>query len=143
HDFRPSKDSAAHGLGARVFVPWSLYETAGEWHFCPIPGEPTRILDEHWCMSPYYTVRDEYYTFPTYPLTGVNVTLKDYQNGPLENWTTGALHLNGRDQYAVLANAEITRRVIMTGRSGTPMRTVSGAELRNPQIATSNFLIEA
>ena len=39
-------------------------------------------------MSPYYTERDDYYKFPTYPLKGVNVTLKDYQNGPLENWTT-------------------------------------------------------
>ena len=41
-------------------------------------------------MSPYYTGRDDYYKFPTYPLKAVNITLKDYQNGPLENWTTGA-----------------------------------------------------
>ena len=107
----PSADSAARGLGAKVFVPWSLYETVGEWNFYPIPGDPTRILDEHWCMSPYYTRRDDYYRFPTYPLKGVNITLKDYQNGPLENWTTGALHFNGRDQYAVLTNEDINRTV--------------------------------
>ena len=83
HDFRPSADSAARGLGDKVFVPWSLYETVAEWHFYPIPGDPTRILDEHWCMAPYFTVRDDYYKFPTYPLTGVNVALEDYQNGPL------------------------------------------------------------
>ena len=76
-----------------------------------IQGDPTRILDEHWCMSPYYTVRDNYYTLPTYPLKAVNVTLKDYQEGPLENWTQGDLHFNGRDQYAVLANADINRVV--------------------------------
>ncbi len=111
HDFRPSANSAARGLGAKVFVPWSLYETVAEWNFYPIPGDPARILDEHWCMSPYYTGRDDYYKFPTYPLKGVNITLKDYQNGPLENWTTGALHFNGRDQYAVLANADINRTV--------------------------------
>ena len=111
HDFRPSANSAARGQGAKVFVPWSLYETVGEWNFCPIQGDPTRILDEHWCMSPYYTGRDNYYKFPTYPLKGVNVTLKDYQNGPLENWTTGALHFNGRDQYAVLTNKDIDRAV--------------------------------
>ncbi len=29
------------------------------------------------------------------------------------------------------------------GRRGAAQRTVSGAELRNPQIRTSNFLIEA
>ncbi len=111
HDFRPSTGSAACGRGAKVFVPWSLYETVAEWNFYPIPGDPTRILDEHWCMSPYYTGRDDYYKFPTYPLKGVNVTLKDYQNGPLENWTTGALHFNGDNQYAVLSNADINRTV--------------------------------
>ena len=98
HDFRPSPNSAARALGAKVFVPWSLYETVGEWNFTPIPGDPTRILDEHWCMSPYYTIRDDYYRFPMYALQGVNVALEDYQDGPLENWTTGALHFNGRDQ---------------------------------------------
>ncbi len=95
HDFRPSADSAARGLGAKVFVPWGLYETVGEWNFTPIQGDPSRILDEHWCMSPYYTGRDDYYKKPTYPLQAVNVTLKDYASGPLENWTTGALRLNG------------------------------------------------
>ena len=111
HDFRPSVDSAARGRGAKVFVPWSLYETVGEWSFCPIQGDPARIMDEHWCMAPYYTGRDDYYKFPTYPLKGVNVALRDYQNGPLENWTTGALHFNGRDQYAVLANEDIDQTV--------------------------------
>jgi hypothetical protein len=111
HDFRPSANSAARALGAKVFVPWSLYETVAEWNFYPIPGDPTRILDEHWCMSPYYTGRDDYYKFPTYPLKGVNITLKNYESGPLENWTTGALRFNGRDQYAVPANADINRTV--------------------------------
>jgi hypothetical protein len=94
-------------------------------------------------MSPYYTGRDDYYKFPTYPLQGVNVTLKDYRNGPLENWTTGALHFNGRDQYAVLTNEKIDRAVAMGGERGARQRTVSGAELSNPQIYTSSFLIEA
>jgi hypothetical protein len=143
HDFRPSANSAARGLGAKVFVPWSLYETVGEWNFYPIQGDPTHILDEHWCMSPYYTGRDNYYRLPTYPLKGVNITLKDYQNGPLENWTTGALHFNGSDQYAVLSNEDINRTVTISGQRGTEQRTVGGADLSNPQIHTSNFLIEA
>jgi hypothetical protein len=145
HDFRPSADSAARGRGAKVFVPGSLYETVGEWHFTPIPGDPTRLLDEHWCMSPYYTVRDNYYRAPTYPLQGINITLKDYQDGPLENWTTGALHFNGTDQYAVLAQEDIDRPVTLaTGRRNeSQTRTVSGADLSNPQIHTSSFLIEA
>jgi len=143
HDFRPSANSAARSLGAKVFVPWSLYETVGEWNFHPIQGDPARILDEHWCMAPYYTGRDDYYKFPTYPLKAINVTLKDYQNGPLENWTTGALRLNGRDQYAELANADIDRAITIGAQRGARQRTVTGADLKNPQIHNSNFLIEA
>ncbi len=139
----PSNSSAARGQGTRVFVPWSLYETVGEWNFYPIPGDPARILDEHWCMSPYYTGRDNYHTKPTYPLHGIKIKLSDYQQGPLENWTTGALHFNGRDQYAVLLNADIERPVAVEGgRGGGQSRTFTGAGLSNPQIHHSNFLIE-
>jgi hypothetical protein len=96
-------------------------------------------------MSPYYTGRDDYYKLPTYPLKGVNITLKDYQKGPLENWTTGALHFNGDNQYAVLKNEDICLSVTLDarGRNETLKRTISGADLSNPQIHTSNFLIEA
>jgi hypothetical protein len=144
HDFRPCANSAARGLGVKVFVPWSLYETVAEWNFCPLPHEPERILDEHWCMPPYYTTRDDYYKRPTYPLQGVNIALQDYEAGPLENWTKGALHFNGSNQYAVLRNEDICRSVELEahGRSETVKRTVSGAELSNPQIHNSNFLIE-
>lgn len=144
HDFRPAADSAARDRGAKVFVPWSLYETVAEWNFCPLPADPTQVLDEHWCMAPYYTARDDYYKFPTYPLKGVNVTLKDYQPSPLENWTSGSLHFNGNDQYAVLKNEDIERPVTMISGRGSagPKRTISGSELRDPQIRHSNFLIE-
>ena len=144
HDFRPSSGSAAHGRAAKVFVPWSLCETVAEWNFYPIRSDPTRILDEHWCMSPYYTGRDDYYKKPTYPLTGVKITLSDYQDGPLENWTQGCLHFNGVDQYAFLSNEEISRPVEIDarGRADNVKRTVSGAELSAPQIFNSNFLIE-
>jgi hypothetical protein len=87
-------------------------------------------------------VRDNYYRFPTYPLKGVNITLKDYQNGPLENWTTGALHFNGHDQYAVLSNTDIDRSVTQGGQRRTGERTLRGKDLSNPQIHTSNFLVE-
>lgn len=145
HDFRPSANSAARGRGAKVFVPWSLYATVAEWNFYPIPADPTRLLEEHWCMSAYYTRRDDYYKLPTYPLKGVNIALKDFQIGPLENWTTGALHFNGYDQYALLKNEDICRSVSLDarGRSQNLQRTVSGAELSSPQIYTSSFLIES
>jgi hypothetical protein len=95
-------------------------------------------------MSPYYTARDDYYKKPTYPLKALNVTLKDYEDGPLENWTRGALHFNGRDQYAVISNVDVCRPVELEahGRNETVKRTVTGSELSNPQIYTSSFLIE-
>jgi hypothetical protein len=144
HDFRPAAGSAARGLGVKVFVPWSLYETVGEWNFYPVKGDPTRLLDEHWCMSPYYTGRDDYYKLPTYPLKAVNVAVKDYQDGPLENWAKGALHLNGNNQFAVLSNADICRPAALVAgrRNESQNRTVNGAELASPQIYTSSFLIE-
>lgn len=144
HDFRPAANSAARGLGAKVFVPWSLYETVAEWNFYPIQGDPSRIMDEHWCMSPYYTTRDDYYKKPTYPLRAINIGLKGFQAGPLENWTLGALHFDGNDQFAVLTNADIacTVAVDAKGRYDKLQHTFSGAELSSPQIHRSNFLLE-
>lgn len=144
HDFRPSAGSAASGRGAKVFVPWSLYRTVAEWNFYPIPAAPTRILDEHWCMPPYFTKRDDYYKFPTYPLTGVNIGRKDYREGPLENWTTGTLTFDGKTQFAFLKNEDIDRSVTLDahGRDETIHRMVGGAELSSPQIYNSSFLLE-
>jgi hypothetical protein len=145
HDFRPAKGSAANGLGAKVFVPWSLAETVAEWNFCLIEGDPSRILDEHWSMSPYYTARDDYYKVPTYPLKGMHISGSDYQPGPLENWCSGALHFNGQDQYAVLTHDVIAKpiKIEARGRDTNIQRLVTGAELSSPEIYSSSFLIEA
>ena len=40
HDFRPSAGSAARGLGAKVFVPWGLYETVGRVELLSHRGRP-------------------------------------------------------------------------------------------------------
>src|SRR5262249_18617811 len=115
-----------------------------EWNFNPIPGDPTRILDEHWCMSPYYTERDDYYKLPTYPLRGIHIGLQNYQNSPLENWAKGALNFNGKDQYAVLTNSDIALAIPIDarGRIGNLKHTSLGAEVSSPQIYTSDFLLE-
>ena len=84
-----------------VFVPWGLYETVGEWNFRPIPSDPTRIPRQALVHVSLLHGAGQLLPFPTCPLKGVNITLKDYESGPLENWTKGALHFNGRDQYAV------------------------------------------
>ncbi len=101
-DFRPT--GAAADQGVRVFVPWGLYATVGEWPFYSAGDDATHILDEHFHLAPYYVNREDYQKQPMYPLRAVNVDADDYVDGPLEDWTRGALRLNGRDQYAVLTN---------------------------------------
>ncbi|MBN2451261.1 MAG: LamG domain-containing protein [Lentisphaeria bacterium] len=101
-DFRPLPGGAAEGRGVKVFVPWGLYRTVGEWHFTRNNADPARVIDEHWTMTPLHAKREDYHTLPMNPLRGVGIGAGDYVAGPLEDWTEGALRLNGRDQYLVL-----------------------------------------
>ena len=148
HDFRLTDDSAALERGAKVFVPWSLYATVGEWHFYASPRDPTRLIDEHWYMAPYYVSRDDYHTKPTFPLTVVNVGIQDYVAGPLEDWTRGALNFNGTTRYATCPNRELDRALTYTvnfrwDRNRPPEnRTATGRDFKSPQVHDSNFLIE-
>ncbi len=144
HDFRPAAGSAAIDHGVKAFVPWSLYGMVGEWNFYPAGNDPTRILDEHWYMTPYYLGRGGYRKRPLYSLKAVNVTAQDYVKGDLEDWIDGALKLNGRNQYAVLTNAELDKpfRFDEKTRFRQIKDSVTGERLKNPEIHKSNFLIE-
>ncbi|HEX5268922.1 MAG TPA: hypothetical protein VFW33_00480, partial [Gemmataceae bacterium] len=146
-DFRPARGV---GRGAKVFVPWSLSGVVGEWNFYPASDDPTDLIDEHWYMTDYFVTRDDYYRRPTYPLKGVHVTREDYVQGPLEDWIRGALSLSpARKQYATLSHAELmkpfTFRDLKKSRHENARPepcTVEGEALKNPQIYTSNLLIE-
>jgi hypothetical protein len=148
-DFSLSADSAALDRGAKVFVPWSLYATVGEWSFVPAGNDPARILDEHWTMAPYYFGRDDYHSKPMFDLTGVNLTAASYVAGPLEDWTRGALHLNGRDQYAVCPDRTLSQSLPYTvkfrwdNQRPAEQRTAAGRDFKSPQIHDTNFLLEA
>jgi len=102
HDFRPVPGGAAIGKGAKIFVPWGLARVVGEWHFYRNPADPAVVRDEHWYMSPRLVDRNRYRLFPRYDLQGIGIGLEDYVVGPLEDWTAGALRLNGTHQYLVL-----------------------------------------
>ena len=106
HDFRPTPAAGKHGV--RVFVPWGLHATVAEWPFVHAGDDPTEILDEHWNFSGNFVNRQDYHREKLSHLRAVNVTDSDYVPGPLDDWVRGALRLNGRDQYAVLA-AEASR----------------------------------
>ncbi|MEX0885011.1 MAG: LamG domain-containing protein [Phycisphaeraceae bacterium] len=148
HDFRPVPGGAAIGRGARVFVPWALYRTVGEWGFHHPAQDPTRIIDDHWYMRPYYIDRRRYEAHPRFPLTAVNVTRDDYVDSPLENWTRAALRFNGQDQYAYLANDELNGPLEYTVNgqwqraSERETRVAEGASFTSPQVHASNFLVE-
>jgi hypothetical protein len=85
-----------------------------------------------------------------YPLKGVNVEAADYVRGPLEDWIPGALNFSAaKKQYATLAHADLMKpfsfRDLRLSRheGGKPEPfTIEGEALKNPQVYTSNLLIE-
>ncbi len=149
-DFGLAENSAAVDKGVKVFVPWSLFGVVGEWNFYPAGDDPTRIMDEHWYMTDYHVSREDYHTRPRYPLKGVNVGAVDYVQGPLEDWIDGALKFSAaRKQYATLAHADLMKPFSFQdlkksrheGARAEPS-TIEGEALKNPQVHTSNLLIE-
>jgi hypothetical protein len=148
-DFSLAEDSPAIDQGVKCFVPWPLYATVGEWNFYPAGNDPTRIMDEHWYMTPYYYTRGTYYKQPMFPLTGVNITKDNYVDGPLEDWTKGACTFNGENQYAVCPNSKLNKTLTIPIRfrwdknGQKEDRKVTGRNFRSPQVWDSNFCIEA
>jgi hypothetical protein len=80
----------------------------------------------------------------------VNVTQEDYVPGPLEDWICGALSFSpAKKQYATVSHTEMMKpfsfRDLKKSRHENarpePCR-IEGAALKNPQIYTSNLLIE-
>jgi hypothetical protein len=147
-DFRLTEDSLACERGVRCFVPWSLYAGVGEWNFYPAGNDPTRILDEHWYMTPYYYVRDSYHQQPMFPLTGVNVTKDNYVDGPLEDWTQGACTFTARIS---MPSARTTREPDADDSDPLPVGPERpeggpagfGQRFQKPPGLDSNFCIEA
>jgi hypothetical protein len=134
----------------KVFVPWSLSGVVGEWNFYHIGSDPAEIPDEHWYMTDYHVSRDTYHERPMYPLKGVNVTAADYVPGPLEDWIAGALSFSpAKKQYAVASNSQMMAPFSFTDRKKSLHEgakpepcTIEGEALKNPQIYTSNLLLE-
>jgi hypothetical protein len=85
------------------------------------------VIDEHWFMTRNYDRREEFKSTPRYPLMGSNINAADYTQGSLENWTAGALRLNGRDQFLSVENS----------------RLLGDDKVRTVSMDTNNFLIES
>lgn len=107
-DFRAVAGGAAIGRGSRVFVPWALSGVCGEWSFLRNRANPREVIDEHWTMTRNYGRRETYKDTPRYPLTGHGFGEEAYGAGTLEDWTDGALRLNGKDQYLSIPGARLS-----------------------------------
>ncbi|HYG75695.1 MAG TPA: LamG-like jellyroll fold domain-containing protein [Planctomycetota bacterium] len=149
-NFAPAENSPALGKGVKVFVPWALSGVVGEWHFYGTGGDAASILDEHWYMTDYHVSREHYHQRPTYPLKGVNIGASDYAAGTLEDWIAGALTFSAaKKQFATLTNTEMMKPFSFTDykksrheNAKPEPSTIEGEALKNPQIYTSNMLIE-
>ncbi len=135
-DFRaagPAVDS-----GVTSFMPWALYGVVGEWNFYRNRANPERVIDEHWYMTPYYVNRQNYKDTPRYPLMGQNIDADDFVMGALEDWTAGALRLNGTDQFLKVAQSTLAETV-----EGAEGQTFGIKEKPTVDVCQSDFIIEA
>ncbi|MFW5844606.1 MAG: laminin G domain-containing protein [Planctomycetota bacterium] len=140
-DYRPAAGSGVAGMGVRVFVPWALSATVGEWHFTPNSVDPDRIVDEAWYMTRAYDGRDAYSTTPRYPLQRSGGSFVD---GTLEDWCPGALELDEADHLRVahatlVAPYEIPDGGKKKGRAGT---VIQGADKPTVDMDRNDFLLE-
>lgn len=139
HDFRLAPDSPARDQGVRVFVPWGLYASAGEWHFRRNNRDHTLVWDEHWNMTDDYRQRQTYRYTPRYHLRAVNVAPEAFTESPLDDWATSAIRLNGRDQYLLLRDEALKNPQPLEGGQE---RIELGDQQQTADITTGNFLIE-
>jgi hypothetical protein len=162
-DFRPAEGSPAIDFGVKPFVPWSLYATVGEWMCFRNRHDPTKVIDSHWYMSPLHLDRTTYEHIPTWTLHGVNVTDECYVAGPLEDWTRGAIRLNGSDQYlhtelpgkarVARVAAEVDKPVTVSDYDGwltithpsaiVPGRTFTVTVKTNPDVVARDKTVQA
>lgn len=105
-DFRPSPSAAALP-GVRVFVPWALASTVGEWKFIRNNADPNTVFDEHWLMTGNYRSRQAYKDTPRYDLKGTGLTADSYLPGPLNTWAPSALKLDGKTQFLSVAHTTL------------------------------------
>ena len=147
HDFRPRPASAAIDHGAKVFVPWGLYAVVGEWNFYRRPADPSVILGENVNWNREWYFRAMFQDIPRNNLKGHRIDASNFKRGTLENWTDGALELNGKDEYCALADAELKRDWSWTAKrfpSWVPKTkgTLDGKQRETVDMGTNNFLIE-
>jgi hypothetical protein len=138
--FQPRPDSAVADMGVKFFVPWALSRVVGEWSFQPRSDEPAIVTGEHFYMSEDLIHRSMYYFVPRHHLRLNEATMDDYVDGPLEDWTRGALKFDGR-RFAILTHAEQNAPYSYRIRRGE-IQTQERPAHTTLDMASNNFLIE-
>jgi hypothetical protein len=143
HDFRLTDDSAAIDRGLRVFVPWALAGTVGEWHFRPLPADPTRILAYDAYVQPFHRGHEHMRLgagVPQNELVGDAFALNHYAAGPTEDWTASAATFDG-ERTLVLPHDQLTQSFQLQRRGEA--YTVDSESRHTVRMSTNNFLVEA
>jgi len=146
-DFRPTGDSAAIDRGVKVFVPWSLAATVGEWHFRHEPGRPDRALAYDAYLQPFHlhhshTRRDQ--GVPTNDLAGQGIQASSYIAGASEDWTESAVRFNGATAFR-LPHDRLVQPFETTRSRGknTWSKSVRGPDRKTVRMTDNDFVIEA
>jgi hypothetical protein len=138
--FQPRPGSAVRNMGVKFFVPWSLARVVGEWSFQPSANDPATVNGEHFYMSEDLIARSMYYFVPRHHLRVNEADLGDYVDGPLEDWTRGALRFDG-SRFAALSHADQTAPYSYRIRNGE-LQTRKRLKHTTLDMAENNFLIE-
>ena len=147
HDFTLRPSSAAVGRGVKVFVPWGLYAVVGEWNFLRYPADSTVILGENINWNDEWYYRSMFTSIPRNHLKGQGIDASNFGNGTLEDWTAGALELNGTDEWCRLTHAELARDWSWKGKNYPPWvpkteGSVDGKTRETLDMGVNNFLVE-
>ncbi len=143
-DFRLTENSAAIDRGARVFVPWSLYGTVGEWYFRLMPKTPGEILSYDLYPQEFISSFELLRLggeMPDNRLVGEGFTEADYVPGVFEDWMEkSALRFDGT-KTLVLPNERLIKDFSIKGKKES--KEIKGTDRRTVRMGTNNFSIEA
>jgi len=140
HDFHLNANSGAAGKGVKVFVPWALARTVGEWVFRRNAAEVSRVFDSHWYLRPSMVERNDYHAAPVNDLHIESVAAADFTASPLENWCDGALDFDGKTRFATVTNADMSKPFDYVDNKEN--KSAQGQDLSTPDVATTSMIVE-
>ena len=125
-----------------MFVPWGLYGVVGEWHFLRHPADPTLVLGENIYMNDEWLTRSMYQDIPRNDLQCHKVDTNSFTVGQLEDWTAGALRLDGSKQYCEITDASLREDYDWEDLDEGTTGSYPGEKRKTVDMDSNDFLIE-